>query len=260
MRSLGTEIPFVLMYHSISTYDEDPRGVTVRPERFEAQMAALHRWGFRGASIRELLAAKETGDASDLIGLTFDDGFEDFITIAVPILQRYGFTATAFVIADLLGRHNKWNPQGPRKALMTAEQVRRSDDLGMEIGSHSRQHVPLAGMSATALLNEVGGSREILEEVVGHRVSGFCYPYGDIDSQAVSAVAAAGYDYGCAIWPSALTSRYAIPRTYISDRDSAFRLRAKQLHHRVPLGRRRDRGPRKLARQVLYSLAMRTYR
>ena len=90
----------------------------------------------------------------------------------------------------------------------------------------------------TALAEEVGESRRILREVTGKPVGGFCYPYGDLDAGAVTQVRDTGYDYGCAIWPSACTGRHALPRTYIGETDTAPRLWAKTARHRLTWQRR----------------------
>lgn len=223
-------LPLVLMYHSVAPYEQDPYLVTVRPERFEQQLRWLHRHGLRGTSMRELLAARREGTDRNLVGLTFDDGYADFGEHALPALDRYGFTATVFVIADLLGGSNCWDVAGPRKALMTAREIRDVAQRGMEIGSHSRRHVSLT--STGDLIAEVAESRAILEDVTGADVTGFCYPYGHLDAPAVEAVRAAGYHYGCAIWRSPLTGQHALPRSYIGDRDGSLRLLAKWYRYR----------------------------
>ncbi|MGQ0717199.1 MAG: polysaccharide deacetylase family protein [Pseudonocardiales bacterium] len=226
-------LPAVLMYHSVAPYDQDPYLVTVRPARFEQQLRWLDRRGLRGTSMCELLAARrETADRG-LVGLTFDDGYADFSEHVLPALRRFGFTATVFVIADLLGGCNSWDQPGPRKALMTAEQIRHAAASGMEIGSHGLRHVSLTSTLNGDLTAEVSGSRAILQEVSGQDVSGFCYPYGHADAAVVNAVRAAGYRYGCAIWPSNLTGLHALPRTYIGDRDGSLRLLAKWYRHRL---------------------------
>lgn len=229
--STGGRMPLVLMYHSVTPYTEDPYLVTVSPDRFEQQMRWLRRRGLRGTSVRELLAAHSLGMADDLIGLTFDDGYADFIQYALPILRRHGFSATVYVIAGRLGGLNDWDPQGPRKPLMTAPQVRAIADEGIEIGSHGLHHVRLPEASETRLADEVRLSRAIIQDTVGSDVAGFCYPYGDVSAHVVDAVRGAGYDYGCGIKPSDLTSRHALPRTYIGDADHSLRLRAKWLRH-----------------------------
>lgn len=228
-------LPAVLMYHSVAPYDQDPYLVTVRPARFEQQLRWLDRRGLRGTSVRELLAARRDGADRRLVGLTFDDGYADFTEHVLPALARFGFTATVFVIAELLGGSNSWDQAGPRKSLMTADQIRQAAASGMEIGSHGRRHVSLISTDngSDVLTAEVAGSRAILQEVSGQEISGFCYPYGHVDAAAVNAVRSAGYRYGCAIWQSQLTSLHALPRTYIGDRDGSLRLLAKWYRHQL---------------------------
>ncbi len=136
-------MPMVLMYHSVQPYTEDPYLVTVGPPRFEQQMRWLRRRGLRGVSIAELLAARAAGAGKGLVGLTFDDGYADFAEYALPVLRRYGFTATVFVIAGRMGGDNVWDPAGPRKPLLDADQVRALAEAGVEIGSHGLMHVSL---------------------------------------------------------------------------------------------------------------------
>jgi peptidoglycan/xylan/chitin deacetylase (PgdA/CDA1 family) len=225
-------MPLVLMYHSVEPYQADPYLVTVSPPRFGQQMGWLARRGLRGVSMRELLSARAAGAGRGLVGLTFDDGYADFSRHALPVLRRYGFGATVFVIAGRLGGDNAWDPEGPRKRLMDAGEVRDLAQAGIEIGSHGLRHVRLPA-ARDSLAEEVGGSRRILQEITGDPVGGFCYPYGDLDADTVTRVRDMGYDYGCAIWPSAYTSRLALPRTYIGEADTAPRLWAKTARHRL---------------------------
>lgn len=224
-------IPAVLMYHSVAPYQLDPYLVTVRPERFDQQMRWLRQRGRRGVSVRELLQARPGGSGPALVGLTFDDGYADFAEYALPLLQRYGFSATVFAIAGLLGSENGWDAEGPRKALMTADQLRSVAAAGIEIGSHGLSHSSLPSAVDAEVTSEIEESRRILQEVSGQDVGGFCYPYGHLDSRSVRGVRAAGYEYGCAIWRSEFTGRYALPRTYIGDTDSGPRLWAKAARH-----------------------------
>jgi len=182
-------------------------------------MRLLHRLGMRGVSIRELLAAQAQGSwkATRLIGLTFDDGYDDFIDSALPVLLRYGFTATAFVLAGRLGGDNAWTPEGPRKPLMTADKLRTAAEAGIEIGSHGLVHISLPSVSDPDLDEEVGLSRRILQEATGQAVDGFCYPFGHLDGRAVRAVRVAGYDYACAIWRNDFPERYALRRIAVQD-------------------------------------------
>jgi peptidoglycan/xylan/chitin deacetylase (PgdA/CDA1 family) len=224
--------PFVLMYHSVAMYRWDPYLITVDPARFDKQMRWLRRRGLTGVSMRELVEAWRAGHARRLVGLTFDDGYTDFVDNVLPTLLHHGFTATVFVISGRLGGHNAWDPDGPRKALMTAEQVQQAAAQGMEIGSHGRFHRSLSELGDVELHDEVTTSRQLLQDVSGQEVPGFCYPYGDISAEVIDAVASGGYEYGCAIWRSGLSGDLALPRTYVGDKDSSLRLLAKQIRHR----------------------------
>lgn len=231
-------MPIILMYHSVTPSEEDPYRVTVSPARFEQQMRWLHGRGLRGASVREVLETRASGRGQRLVGLTFDDGYADFAEYALPVLEQYGFTATVYVIAGRMGTDNAWDAKGPRKPLLTAEQVRQVADAGIEIGSHGLRHVPLTKAPDGTLAGEIDGSRRTLQGISGQDVPGFCYPYGDIDGTVVAGVRAAGYGYACAHWPSTYSGRYALPRIVILESDSPPRLWAKGVRHWLTWGYR----------------------
>lgn len=233
MNAQSEESPLLLMYHTIAPYDEDPFEVTVSPRRFERQMRWLVRRGLQGTSVRQLLDARAGGLADRLVGLTFDDGYQDFLSYALPILRGCGFTATVFAVAGRLGGINVWDPGGPIKPLMSGDQLREVADAGMEIGSHGFSHVRLATVSPEQLDEELVRSRTILRDITGQPVQGFCYPYGVVSQPVVDRVREAGYDYACAIWRSDFTDRHALARTYVHDRDHWLRLDAKRARHRL---------------------------
>jgi peptidoglycan/xylan/chitin deacetylase (PgdA/CDA1 family) len=225
--------PIVLMYHSVAPYEHDPYRVTVSPYRFGQQMRWLERRGLRGVSIAELLDARSRECDAGLIGLSFDDGYNDLIRYALPVLRRHGFSATAFVIAGRLGGSNDWDRLGPRKPLMTASQVRTAAAAGIEIGSHGLRHVSLSQTTGLALSRELELSRRILQDITSSAISGLCYPYGHSCRRVVNATQAAGYDYACATTASGPAGRYTMPRVYVGDADGPARLRAKLLRYRL---------------------------
>ncbi|MGP3967800.1 polysaccharide deacetylase family protein [Streptomyces sp. 6N223] len=235
---------WLLMYHSVLPAPQatpDPYNVTVSTDRLDRQLRWLRRRGLRGVSVGELLRAAATGPggARGLVGLTFDDGYTDFLHHALPVLLRHGCTATAFVLPGRLGGVNTWDMPGPRKPLLTADGIRAVARAGIEIGSHGLTHVSLprlADADPDALRAEAADSRALLREITGREVAGFCYPYGTVDARAIDAVRAAGYDYACAIDPGPLTCRHALPRVHVGADDTAPRLTAKRLLH--PLRRR----------------------
>ncbi|MFI0962238.1 polysaccharide deacetylase family protein [Streptomyces sp. NPDC021080] len=226
--------PWVAMYHSVGDCSDDPYRVTVSPERLGLQLAWLRRRGLRGVCVRDLLAARARGQGPDLVGLTFDDGYADFVETALPLLRRHGFGATLFVLPGRFGGDNAWDPLGPRKPLLSKQGVRLAAACeGMEVGSHGLTHVDLTKADDTVLRSEIAGSRAVLSEVIGAHVDGFCYPYGTVDRRVVDAVRDAGYSYGCAIDPGPLTGPYALPRVHIGENDTPVRLFLKHRLHRL---------------------------
>lgn len=226
-------VPWVAMYHSVGDCSDDPYRITVTPGRLERQLAWLRRRGLRGVSVAELLAARARGEGRGLVGLTFDDGYTDFLTGALPLLHRFRCGATLFVLPGRLGGDNAWDPLGPRKPLLTADGIRRAAEGGVEIGSHGLTHVDLTRADDATLTAEVAESRALLTELTGAPVDGFCYPYGTVDARAVEAVRKAGYTYACAIDPGPLTGPHALPRAHVGQNDTAWRLHLKLRLHRL---------------------------
>lgn len=221
--------PKILMYHSVSRVSRDPNHVCVQPWRFAQQMQHLRRRRLRGVSIRELLVAVAAGKGRGLVGLTFDDGFDDYIDHALPVLRRFGFTATLYPVVDLLGKVNQWDraSRGPVIRVADGEQLRALRGTGTEIGSHTLTHVRLPLLDDEQLEREVVESRERLEGILGEEVRGFCYPYGDQDERVVEVVRRAGYDYACAYQTHVRWDRFTLPRTHVGEPDGPLRLEAK---------------------------------
>ena len=220
----------ILMYHSISNLENDTNMLGTSPERFEAQMLYLKRRNLRGVSMPELFRARSAGDARGLVGLTFDDGYEDFLHTAVPVLERLGFSATVFVVVGMLGRENNWehavSPK-PQLKLLEADHLREISEHGMDIGSHSMTHTNLLGLKPRLLDWEVNDSRRMLCEILGKAVEAFCYPYGSLDDAAVRSVRRAGYACACGWRTQVDRDEYDLFRAPMASRDDLLRLSAK---------------------------------
>src|SRR5450830_633760 len=105
------QIP-ILMYHQVDV--EPPkgspmRGLVVSPGTFAKHMWALHALGYRGLSMTGLEPHLRGEKQGRVFGITFDDGYANNLHRALPVLQRYGFSSTCYVVADLIGQYNRWD-------------------------------------------------------------------------------------------------------------------------------------------------------
>ena len=226
--------PRILNYHAIVHLENDPNRTGVSPDLFASHMRALKRRNMRGVSVRELLRARNAGDSRGLVGLTFDDGYGDFLHTALPILEEHGFSATLFIVAGMLGKENDWehwyHPR-PKLKLLEPADLRVIVERSVEIGSHGMSHPELPELDRESLEGEVSDSRRLLGEMLGEAVEGFAYPYGILDETSIRAVRKAGYAYACAVNTRVEQSLYDLPRIPISEVDNPLRFAAKLRIH-----------------------------
>ena len=188
----------ILMYHQIDVPPKrgtSLRGLIVAPSSFARQMALLKWLGYKGLAMRDLepyLAGEKQGK---VVGLTFDDGFQNNVRHALPVLQKHGFTATCYAVSQAIGGTNSWdkNLGIAQKPLMSDDDWRKWLRSGMEIGSHTRTHADLRKLSPEEALAEISGSREDLQKQFSCEVRHFCYPYGWYTDEHKQMVESAGY-------------------------------------------------------------------
>src|SRR3954449_1077290 len=157
------------MYHRVAAGGPAARAACrVHPERFEAQLDWLRRHGFRSVGLDAWLGAvdRRFGELPGrAVCLTFDDGYEDFAEVAWPLLRRYGFGATVFLVADLVGRAAEWDARhGPPAPLMGWETVGRLAREGVAFGGHTATHPYLTRVGPGRLAEELRRSRATLGE------------------------------------------------------------------------------------------------
>ena len=188
----------ILTYHQIDLAPPPPaafRSLYVAPDSFARQMRWLKRLGYRGLSMRDLMPYLRGEKVGKVVGLTFDDGYCNNLHHALPVLQDCGFTATCYVISQLLGKTNLWDlSNGVKQAdLMSPEQIRAWSQAGMEIGAHTQNHCQLTSLPDEDALREISASKEELADLIGREVEHFCYPYGIYEARHTAMAKTAGY-------------------------------------------------------------------
>jgi peptidoglycan/xylan/chitin deacetylase (PgdA/CDA1 family) len=189
----------ILTYHQIApepAKDSAFRSLCVSPERFSGQMAWLKRCGFQGLSMRELMPYIRGEQRGKVVGITFDDGYQNNLTHALPMLSHLGFSSTVYAVSAMPGGMNTWDAHlGVAPAqLMSQEELRLWHRSGQEIGSHTEHHVHLSACSLAQAQEEIVQSKQALEALIQAPVQHFCYPYGEHNEQLAKLVQAAGYE------------------------------------------------------------------
>jgi len=124
--------------------------------------------------------------------LTFDDGFANFLSEAVPVLRKYGYPATIYIPTGFIGRWSGFTSLVDLP-LLSGNEIRNLAEEGFEIGSHSFNHSNLAGLAPDQARNEIERSKKVLEGLTGKEVKTFCYPRGDYNREVVKLVKEADY-------------------------------------------------------------------
>lgn len=198
----GVETPVVLMYH---LFEEEPftelEYLFTDPSDFDAQLTALEEAGYRYAFAREY---RRTVKEKTVI-LTVDDGYEDNLTVLLPILEAHGAKATVFVVSGNVGKPN----------FLSEEQLRLlSASECIEIGSHTQSHAVLNTVDRLRAEEELCASQADLEALTGVPVTSFSYPQGG-SSRRITRLTGRYYDVAFTtnpFRPGLFTNRHAVPR------------------------------------------------
>lgn len=187
----------ILMYHQIDTppaRGTSLRGLIVAPSSFAWQMRMLRVLGYKGLSMRDLEPYLRGDRQGKVVGITFDDGYQNNLIHALPVLKANGFTATCYGVSSMVGGTNAWDKgKVAQKPLMTRQDWLAWHGAGMDVGSHTQTHANLKELPEDEARQQIVQSKAELEQVLGAEVRHFCYPYGWFKPEHEDMVRTAGY-------------------------------------------------------------------
>lgn len=189
----------ILTYHRVGVpRDGQSERLTVTPARFRSQLSALRALRFE---IGDLDGTRAWLDGAARPGrsvvLSFDDGYADLCSHALPRLAERGLPAIVYLVAERsVDDWQSWGERGPLE-LMDWSQVRDWAGRGVSFGSHTLTHPWLTRLDDASLRAEVCDSKKLIEDQLGGPVHHFCYPFGDHDERVVAAVRESGYRTAC---------------------------------------------------------------
>ena len=203
-QSKRKKIP-ILMYHSISC-SLNPRfkQFTVPPAVFAEQMAYLYSHRYTPITVTQLIQALSRNSfvlPEQPVVLTFDDGFADFFTAAIPVLKQHNFAATLYLATAFIGGTSRWlrYEQETTRPMLTWDQLIEISASGIECGAHSHSHPQLDILPATVARDEIVQSKRLLEDHLSLEILSFAYPHGYHSARVQQLVREAGYTSACAV-------------------------------------------------------------
>ena len=212
----------IISYHSINN-ENCPISLSLK--EFEKQLVFFKKNNFHSIHFNEI---KNTSSKKFII--TFDDGYKDLITNALPLLKKYDFTATCLIISNLIGKRNIWDEYKENikdKELMNLSDINYWLKNGMKIGSHSKNHKKLTKLDDKEKIDEIINSKNELESLIGSAIDSFCYPYGLYNENIVNIVKEK-YDFAFTTNRSRFNTnkhnKYLLPRIDMGKKISIFKL------------------------------------
>lgn len=177
----------VLMYHAVGEEEGADwlPSLIMKPQLFESHLQYLTEQGYTIVSVEELAHRLEQGASVDkYVALSFDDGYKNNYSVVLPLLQKYGAKGSFFVINREMGDELHMNEQ----------EIKALIDSGMELGSHTYSHNPLAKIEEKYLVWELDTSRYWLKKKFdGYIVRTLAYPNGSYNSTVVAAAKKYGF-------------------------------------------------------------------
>jgi peptidoglycan/xylan/chitin deacetylase (PgdA/CDA1 family) len=193
----------------------------VGPGRLAEQLEALADAGFSLLGLTEALARRRDDATAPVVALTFDDGFRDFRTAALPALAAVNARATLYVAVGHVGRPAQWlgRHAADFAPLLDWDELREVRAAGVELGSHGLVHTPLDVLPPKVVRVQVRAARDRLVQQTGAPVASFAYPHGYHTRRVRAVVSEFGHETACEVGHRLYRGeddRHAIPRLQVT--------------------------------------------
>jgi peptidoglycan/xylan/chitin deacetylase (PgdA/CDA1 family) len=205
----------IFMYHHVSESSQakSSENMWISPNHFEKQMFFLYQNGFRCLSLLEVVTnwRERKPQPQHSFVLTFDDGFVDNYENALPILKKFGFSPTVFVVVKRVEDGNQY--------YLSWQEMRELAQNNFILGSHTLNHQKLSFLDTMTIKHELRESKKIIEDRLGLPVDLLAYPFGDSNEHIQDAAYEAGYLAACGVGVGPL-SLFNLWRVPVHEQDS----------------------------------------
>jgi peptidoglycan/xylan/chitin deacetylase (PgdA/CDA1 family) len=187
----------VLLYHHIGSNGRRSRSY-MEPVLFEEHLRHLRDGGYHVIYFADLVESIRSGRKlpRKTVSITFDDGWKDNYDLGVPLIARYRFPVTVYLVSGRIGL----------KGYLSWKEIREMEDAGFRFGAHGVNHPRLTEITLSAARREIVDCKKALEDGLGKEVKSFCYPYGFVNRAVRNLVEETGYRGACCnapgrLWP-----------------------------------------------------------
>ncbi|PUE63610.1 polysaccharide deacetylase family protein [Arcobacter caeni] len=235
-KDIAYSYPRVLMYHMISEHLEKDKSkfnrLRVKPQEFEKQLKWLKENNWNSYTLSELENLNEIPEKAVVI--TFDDGYEDNFKNAFPLLKKYNFKATIYIVLNRFNQNwatdkdlNQSSNELNSEKMLSNEQIKEMINSGLiEIGSHTLDHVNLPKLIKEEKEKQIFESKKQIEEIFNIKCTSFAYPFGFFDNEDLKILNNSSYTNATTVvngvYDKTKFSSYLIPRIMISGRQNMF--------------------------------------
>lgn len=225
-------MPGVLAYHKVTRFEFG--GTWVPPSRFASQIDYLINAGFTFIdedTFLETVEGKRSGSYREVL-LTFDDGYEELLCHAIPVLEKKNVPALIFIVSSFVGRENRWELGLPGRRFMHMDWSEIIDlaRRGFSFGSHTSTHRDLTRLGPGDVRRELVDSKTELEDRIGCEIKSLSYPFGRTNEHVATEASRAGYRTAFSMYPRRRNSaidRLALRREGVYLIDTTASLRGK---------------------------------
>ncbi|MFM4680661.1 polysaccharide deacetylase family protein [Aeromonas media] len=206
VETLRREMP-VIMYHRFIEQESEKgvHGTWLPVAMFEKHLKLMKWLGYETLTFADLADKgfiHRLQYGKKYLMITVDDGYRDNLTRMLPLLEKYGYKAVVYIVTG--EDHNRWDVEHPTHpdtpvALMSGDEIKALVASGhVEVGGHTLTHPRLSTLTPVQQEYEIRTNKERLEQLLGHSLLSFAYPYGDLNESAKAQADVAGYRYAVA--------------------------------------------------------------
>ncbi|MCR6546377.1 polysaccharide deacetylase family protein [Dehalobacterium formicoaceticum] len=217
----------ILHYHAVNNdKSSSEKLIRVYPQELAWQMNYLKKAGYHVVTLDKAVDYLKNGSKLPFksVAITFDDGYEDNLTFALPVLRKYHYPATIFIPTGEIGGTNSWDRERVQSMkLLNWSQMETMQKEGVSFQDHTVHHLNITKISQEKAIYELTASKDVLEKHLKTNIDYFAYPFGSLHQNAVELVQKAGYK-------AAFTSS---PGTNVYGKTDLFRIRrmsVKEMH------------------------------